>query len=78
MAGSGEGIPEDVKPAGTGEQLVGLFADLQEFNEMPELRRVTRSDVGCLTYKVLRVRHSTHPAIDSLITEARKTEKKRE
>jgi hypothetical protein len=45
VAGRREGIPGDVEPAIAGKELVGVFADPQEFNEMPELRRVARSDV---------------------------------
>ena len=53
MAGRREGIPRDVEPAIACEQLVGVFADLQEFNEIPELRRVLRADVGSLAKKML-------------------------
>ena len=60
MAGRREGIPGDVEPAIAGKKLVGVFADLQEFNEMPELRRIARSDVGGLTEKVLGVLNATH------------------
>ena len=53
MTGWREGIPGDVEPAIACEQLVGVFADLQEFNEIPELRRVLRADVCSLAKKML-------------------------
>ena len=66
-----EGIPGDVEPAIAGEELVGVFADLQEFNEMPELRRVARSDVSCLAEKVLGGTDTPNLLIDFGIAEAR-------
>ena len=70
MAGLGEGIPGDVEPAIAREHLVGIFADLQEFNEMPELRRVARSDVGSLTEEMLGATDTPYPLIDFRIAEA--------
>ena len=53
VAGRGEGIPGDVEPAIAREQLVGVFADLQEFDELPELRGIFRTDVGSLSLCVI-------------------------
>ena len=69
MAGRREGIPGDVEPAIAGKKLVGVFADLQEFNEMPELRWVARLDVGCLAEEMLGGTDTPYPAIDSLVAE---------
>jgi hypothetical protein len=45
MAGLGEGIPGDVEPAVAGEQLVGMFADLQVFHESrPKMEPASRND----------------------------------
>ena len=71
MAGRREGIPGDVEPAIAREQLVGVFADLQEFDELPELRRVTRPDVGSLTEQVLGVADTPYPLVDFGISEPR-------
>ena len=70
MAGRREGIPGDVEPAVAGKQLVGVFADLQEFNELPELRRVARPDVGGLAEKVLGSADTPYPLVDFGIAEA--------
>ena len=66
-----EGIPGDVEPAIACEQLVGVFADLQEFNEIPELRGVLRPDVGSLTEKVLGSTDTPYPLVDFGISEPR-------
>ena len=70
MARRREGIPGDVEPAIAGKELVCMFADLQEFNEMPELRRVARSDVGSLAEEMLGATDTPYLLIDFRITEA--------
>ena len=59
-AGLAEGVPRDVEPAWTGEQLVGVLAGLEEVHEALELLRVHRPDIGSLTYEVLRPGDATH------------------
>ena len=71
VAGRGDGIPGDVEPAIAREQLVGVFADLQEFDELPELRGVLRPDVGSLAEKVLGSTDTPYLLIDFRIAEAR-------
>ena len=71
MAGRGEGIPGDVEPAIAREQLVGVFADFQEFDELPELRWIFRTDVGSLAEKVLGITDTPYLLIDFRIAEAR-------
>ena len=71
VAGRREGIPGDVEPAIAGKKLVGVFADLQEFNEIPELRGVLRPDVGSLTEKVLGSTDTPYPLVDFGISEPR-------
>ena len=70
VAGRRERIPGDVEPAIAGKELVGVFADLQEFNERPELRRVARPDVGGLAEKVLGGTDTPNLLIDFGIAEA--------
>ena len=71
VAGRTEGVPGDVEPAIAGEQLVGMFTDLQEFNEMRELRRIARPDVCGLAEEVLGVIDTTNQSVDARVTEAR-------
>ena len=40
MTGGGEGRPGDVKPAGAGQQLVGIRAGAEEIHQALELARV--------------------------------------
>ena len=70
MTGWREGIPGDVEPAIACEQLVGVFADLQEFNEIPELRGVLRPDVGSLAKKMLGSTDTPNSLVDFRIAEA--------
>ena len=70
VAGRREGIPGDVEPAVAGKQLVGMLADLQEFNERPKLRRVFRPDIGSLAEKVLGSTDTHYPLVDFGIAEA--------
>ena len=53
VAGRGEGIPGDVKPAVAGKELVGMLAELEVIDEGLELCRIARADVGSLAEKVL-------------------------
>ena len=69
MTGWREGIPGDVEPPIACEQLVGVFADLQEFNEIPELRGVLRPDVSSLAEKMLRITDTPYPLVDFGIAE---------
>ena len=71
VAGRGEWIPGDVEPAIAREQLVGVFADLQEFDELPELRWIFRTDVGSLAEKVLGIADTPYLLVDFRIAEAR-------
>ncbi len=59
-----EGIPGDVQPTVAGEELVGVLADLEKFNEIPELRRVFRADVSSLAEQVLGGTHAPYPLVD--------------
>ena len=70
VAGRGEWIPGDVEPAIAREQLVGVFADLQEFDELPELRWIFRTDVGSLAEKVLGITDTPYLLVDFRIAEA--------
>ena len=70
MSGLGEWIPRDVEPAGAGKKLVGVLPFLEEIYERVELRRVFRSDVGSLTYEVLRARDTANLAIHGFAAEA--------
>ena len=70
VAGQCEGIPRDVEPAIACEQLVGVFADLQEFYEIPELRGVLRPDVGSLAEKMLGSTDTPYLLVDFRIAEA--------
>ena len=71
VAGRAEGIPGNVEPAIASEQLVGMFTDLQEFNEMRELRRIARPDVCGLAEEVLGVLDTTNQSVDARVAEAR-------
>ena len=71
MAGGGEGGPRDVKPAGAGQQLVGILAGAEEVNQSLELLRVPWTDVGSLTEEVLRVAHATDLPVVGLVAVAR-------
>ena len=71
MAGLGKGIPGDMEPGLGREQLIGKLPGLEEIHQMLELSRVFGSDVGSLTYKVLRALDAPYLVIDRLIPEAR-------
>lgn len=60
-------FPRDVEPVGTGQELVGIFACLQEVDQLLELCRVLGADVGSLTEHVLRVWDAAHEAVDARV-----------
>ena len=53
MTGLGEGVPGDMEPAVTGEELVGEVVGFKEVDEALELNRIFGSDIGGLADKVL-------------------------
>lgn len=70
MSRSAEGIPRDVKPAGAGQELVGIFTGLEEVDKALELLRVARANVGSLAKEVLRVLDATDQGVDARVTVA--------
>jgi len=70
VAGGGEGRPRDVKPAGAGQQLVGIVAGAEEVNQSLELLRVPWTDVGSLAEQVLRVADSADLPVVGLVAVA--------
>ena len=71
MPWRGEGTPGNMKPACTGQELVGVFPVSEELHKLRELRRIFRANVGSLTDEMLGVLHATHLAVHSLATETR-------
>lgn len=71
MAGLGEGVPGKVEPTIAGEELIGEDVSFKEVDEALELSWIFGTDVGSLADKVLRVAHTAHLAIHSLVSEAR-------
>ncbi len=71
VAGEGEWIPGNVKPAGAGEELVSQFVRLEEVHEALELAGVLGADVGSLTEEMLRVLDATDEGIDARVAVAR-------
>ena len=71
MSGRGEGVPGEVKPGGTGEELVGEVVVAKEVDEALELLRIFGTDVGGLAEEVLGVTDTADLAIDRLVSEAR-------
>ena len=69
MSGRAEGIPGYVQPALTRQQLVGMFAILEKFDEALELDRIFRADVSSLTYQMLGVTDTAHQMVHGLTTE---------
>ena len=69
MTGWGEGVPGDVEPAGTGEELVGQIVSLEEGHEALELGGIAGADVGGLAEEVLRVTDTTHEGVDARVAE---------
>ena len=70
VPGRAERIPGDVKPAGGGKELVGIFTGLEEGDEALELLRVARADVGSLAKEVLRVLDTADKGVDARVAVA--------
>ena len=70
MSWGSEGIPRDMKPAGGGQELVGIFTGLEEVNKALELLRVTRANVGGLALQMLRVADATDEGVDARVAVA--------
>jgi len=64
VAGGGEGVPRDVEPAATGEQLVGVRVGTEDVDQALELGGILRTDVGCHALEVLRTGDTTNEAVD--------------
>ena len=65
-----EGIPGDVEPAGSGQELVGQGVTTQEGDQALELLRVLGANVGGLALLVLRVLDTTNLSVHVSIAEA--------
>lgn len=59
-----------MKPAGGGQELVGIFTGLEEVNKALELLRVTRANVGGLALQMLRVADATDEGVDARVAVA--------
>ena len=59
-----------MEPAGAGKKLVGVLPFLEEIYERVELRRVFRSDVGCLADEMLGACDTANLAIHGFAAEA--------
>ena len=70
VAGEGEWIPGDVKPAGAGQQLVGQIVSLEEVHEVLVLAGILGADIGSLSKKVLGVGDATDKGVDTGVAEA--------
>ena len=70
MAGDAEGTPGDMEPAIAGQELVGILTCLKERDELLELLRVTRADIGSAALEVLGISDATNAAVDGLVAEA--------
>ena len=70
VAGWGEWVPRDVKPAVASQELVGVRAGAKEVDKALELLGVVRADVGGLALQVLRALDTTDEGIDAGRTEA--------
>jgi len=66
VAGRAEGVPGDVEPAITSQELVGQGVSLQERDEALELLRVAGADVGGLAEAVLGVGDTADTAVHGL------------
>ena len=71
MAGEGERVPGDVKPAGAGEELVSQIVSLEEVHEALELAGVLGANVGSLAKEVLRALDATDQGVDERVAVAR-------
>ena len=71
MSWGAEGSPGDVKPAGGGQELVGVFTGAEEVNEALELLGVFGADVGSLAKEVLGIGDATDKGVDARVAVAR-------
>ena len=67
---SSEGIPRDVKPAGGGKELVGIFTGLEEGDEALELGGILGADIDGLSKKVLGIGDATDKGVDARVAVA--------
>ena len=58
-----------MEPTRAGKELVGILPFLEEIHERRELRRVFRSDVGCLADEMLRTCDTANLAIHGFAAE---------
>ena len=70
VSGLGEGVPGDVKPGGTGEELVSKGVGFEEVDEALELSRIFRADVGGLADEVLGIGDTANQTINPTVAEA--------
>ena len=66
VAGWGEGIPGDVKPARARQELVGVLPILQERHEFGELFGILRTDIGSLADEVLGIAYTPYLLVHRL------------
>ena len=59
-----------MKPAGAGQELVGVFTGAKEVNKALELLRVARANVGSLAKEVLRVFDTADKGVDARVAVA--------
>ena len=59
-----------MKPARTGEELVGVLTGAKEVNKALELLRVARANVGSLAKEMLRVADATNQGVDARVAVA--------
>ena len=70
VPGRAERSPGDVKPAGAGQELVGVFTGAKEVHEALELAGVLGANVGSLAKEVLRVLDATDEGVDARVAVA--------
>ena len=70
MAGEGEGIPGNVEPTRTGEELVSQIVSLEEVHKALELAGVLGANVGSLALQMLRVANATDQGVDARVAVA--------
>ena len=59
-----------MEPAGTGQELVGVFTSAEEVDQALELLRVLGADVGGLSQQVLGVFDATNESVGARVAEA--------
>ena len=70
VAGEGEWIPGNVKPARAGQELVIQIVSLEEGDEVLKLGWILGADVGGLAKEVLGVGDATDKGVDTGVAEA--------